>query len=255
MKPNHINQLEHNIEKLVEGVFNQLFRRGVSAHDIALSIARAMEANLKMQAGDSRAVAPDVYRIHLNPHALEQLSRRDDVHEQLSQHIVELAMASGYQLLDAPDVQMQANTRLKVHEVAVDAKHSSRMREQTAAMQAISLEKSEHPKTQLVIDGTRTVWLDKTLITIGRATDNDVVIDDAYISRYHLQLRSRDGTYVLFDVQSRSGTLVNNVTVREHRLQAGDVIKIGESRLVYMTDDYPDDEPPSTTSSIDAVEL
>ena len=62
------------------------------------------------------------------------------------------------------------------------------------------------------------------------------VVDDRAVSRYHLQLRLRFGRYTLFDIQSQGGTLVNEVKIKEHNLQTGDVIQIGNTRLVYMED-------------------
>ncbi|MBZ0288066.1 MAG: FHA domain-containing protein, partial [Anaerolineae bacterium] len=72
---------------------------------------------------------------------------------------------------------------------------------------------------------------------IGRSHENDVILDDQHVSRFHAQVRLRFGHYVIFDADSASGTFVNDVRVREHRLQTGDVIRIGGTSLVYMQDD------------------
>ena len=55
------------------------------------------------------------------------------------------------------------------------------------------------------------------------------------------KLRLRFGHYVLFDTQSYSGTTVNDVQVKEHILQTGDVICIGRTRLVYIEDSVAGD--------------
>ena len=84
------------------------------------------------------------------------------------------------------------------------------------------------------------MWpLTKTVINIGRDSANDVVISDVFVSRRHVQLREHFGVYTLFDVNSRGGTLVNNAVVSEHRLQNGDVIRIGHTDVIYA-DDVPD---------------
>jgi DNA-binding response OmpR family regulator len=51
--------------------------------------------------------------------------------------------------------------------------------------------------------------LAKPVITIGRAEDNDVVVDDRWVSRYHAQVRREQGHYVVVDQDSKNGTLVN----------------------------------------------
>jgi pSer/pThr/pTyr-binding forkhead associated (FHA) protein len=54
-----------------------------------------------------------------------------------------------------------------------------------------------------------------------------------------VQLRLRFGSYTLFDMNSHAGVLVNDVPVREHRLQPGDVIRLGKTQLVYLEDMFP----------------
>ena len=48
------------------------------------------------------------------------------------------------------------------------------------------------------------------VLTIGRSQENDIVINDAKVSRIHLQLViSDDGTYSVVDLNSANGTYVN----------------------------------------------
>jgi DNA-binding response OmpR family regulator len=51
--------------------------------------------------------------------------------------------------------------------------------------------------------------LAKAVTTIGRAEDNDVVVDDRWVSRYHAQVRREERRYVVVDQDSKNGTLVN----------------------------------------------
>ena len=102
----------------------------------------------------------------------------------------------------------------------------------TEKMDAV-VSRDKAPKARLLVNDLDTVPLGKSVVNIGREASNDIVIADAYISRYHLQLRERCGKFTMFDINSRGGTRVNNATVREHQLQHGDVINIGRTKLVY----------------------
>jgi pSer/pThr/pTyr-binding forkhead associated (FHA) protein len=51
--------------------------------------------------------------------------------------------------------------------------------------------------------------LQKTVLTLGRAADNDIVIDDAEVSRHHARLTLQGNNRVLEDLGSRNGTFVN----------------------------------------------
>jgi len=71
------------------------------------------------------------------------------------------------------------------------------------------------------------------VITIGRGTDNDVVIDDGYASRHHLQIVQCDnGTYKLADFGSSNGTYVNGQRVKgEIVLEPNDIVRIGNTTI------------------------
>lgn len=51
--------------------------------------------------------------------------------------------------------------------------------------------------------------LAKPVITIGRWADNDVVVDDRWVSRYHAHIRRDGERYLVEDLDSKNGTLVN----------------------------------------------
>ncbi|HEY4015075.1 MAG TPA: GGDEF domain-containing protein [Polyangiaceae bacterium] len=70
---------------------------------------------------------------------------------------------------------------------------------------------------------------------IGRATKNDLALDEESISRHHARI-TFDGTdHWVGDLRSTNGTFVNDVVIREHRLQDGDQVRIGRSILKFMT--------------------
>ena len=74
-------------------------------------------------------------------------------------------------------------------------------------------------------------------IRVGRAKDlNDLVLEDDRISRRHAVLRRSEKTYLLIDLKSVNGTVVNGGKIRERTLVSNDVIEIGGYVLVYDQD-------------------
>ncbi|AGZ52424.1 ATP-binding cassette domain-containing protein [Mycobacterium kansasii] len=70
-------------------------------------------------------------------------------------------------------------------------------------------------------------------VTIGRATDNDVVIQDVLASRHHAFLTMTPLGTEIRDAHSVNGTFVNGVRVGSAILSDGDVVTIGNVDLVF----------------------
>jgi ABC transport system ATP-binding/permease protein len=67
-------------------------------------------------------------------------------------------------------------------------------------------------------------------VRIGRAPDNDLVLDDLLVSRYHAELRGTpDGGYEITDLGSHNGTYVNGRRVSMQPLTDRDTVGIGHS--------------------------
>ncbi|MBN1476323.1 FHA domain-containing protein [Candidatus Sumerlaeota bacterium] len=81
---------------------------------------------------------------------------------------------------------------------------------------------SSHPATDLAREGA----------TIGRAPDNTLPLNDKTVSRYHAEIRATDeGRWMVRDLASVNGTLINGDLVSEQVLEDGDVLTIGETNL------------------------
>ncbi|MFJ3583159.1 FHA domain-containing protein [Streptomyces sp. NPDC090127] len=82
-------------------------------------------------------------------------------------------------------------------------------------------------------------------VRIGRAPENDLVVDDLVVSRRHAELRANpDGTYWIQDLGSHNGTFLNGARVAEAtRVTPDDIVGVGHSafcliggQLVEFTD-------------------
>lgn len=66
-------------------------------------------------------------------------------------------------------------------------------------------------------------------LTVGRDSTNEIVINDAEISRRHARLTFQGGKYVIEDLGSTNGTFVNGQRLAGPRvLKAGEVVSFGE---------------------------
>ncbi len=76
----------------------------------------------------------------------------------------------------------------------------------------------------------------KRRISIGRTSDNDIVLDNRGVSRKHAHIEFGDDSALIIDNESLNGTFVNNRKVNEEILKDEDRITIGKFSLTYHLD-------------------
>jgi hypothetical protein len=80
--------------------------------------------------------------------------------------------------------------------------------------------------------GVGTVFPLLPVTRIGRAEYNTIVLEDAFVSAEHALLSRRENQWWLEDLNSRNGTLLNDLAITEPAVvSAGDVITIGSVKL------------------------
>ena len=92
--------------------------------------------------------------------------------------------------------------------------------------------------------------LERSPITLGRAPNNDVVIDHPFVSANHARLDLIGAEYRITDLGSLNGLLLNGARVAAHTLRHNDVIRIGDAfgNSVMLT--YHDTATPATIAAL-----
>ncbi len=85
-------------------------------------------------------------------------------------------------------------------------------------------------------------FLDRETVVFGRSDDVDIILSDTEVSRRHAMIQKKDDNFVLTDLRSTNGTLLNGVTVVEERLSDGDKIQLGGITLKFCYQDDIDEE-------------
>ena len=98
--------------------------------------------------------------------------------------------------------------------------------------------------------------LKKQVTTLGRQLENDIVFHEEYLSRFHAEIVYEQGSYVLYDKQSTSGTYVNSRKIDRCVLNSGDLISIANISMMFV-DNNPKIAKKSlgTTHSLHSVAL
>lgn len=75
-------------------------------------------------------------------------------------------------------------------------------------------------------------------LSFGRMGDNDVILDDQFISKHHAKIVKDEGFYFLEDLDSSNGTFLNGNKIGDvAKLKDGDRIGMGALQFIYLEGD------------------
>jgi hypothetical protein len=253
----------------LEAFFERLFqapagRLGASIQPVSLAkrIERAMDTNKSF--GEEGVIVPNHFAVHLNPRDYAAFdSYRGSLEDDLAHGVLARARHERYTLVARPRVAITADPTVPRGDIRVAANVVDDQGDRMRAMEAIPASSdtmafsqgglspaAAAPAPPAPASARRAYLLVETegapaarfdlgapLISIGRASDNDVIVDDAMVSRHHCQLKLQHGAYSLADLGSRNGSYVNGQPVSEIALGPGDQIRIGATRLEFQVRD------------------
>jgi len=95
------------------------------------------------------------------------------------------------------------------------------------------------------------------IVNIGRADYNDIMLDDESVSSQHAKLTRREGLWILVDLGSTNGTMVDGERIEEDTpLAPGCFVRFGDVQLVFEpTDDDAGVQAPKATRAMQAIKL
>ena len=251
-----LTAIERFFERLFERPSARLFRTRLQPVQLQRRIERAMEAE-RLAASD-RTLAPNRFVVHLHP---TDLAGFDEMEHTLAAELADAALlfarAHHYTLVDRPRVDLLADPTVERADIRVDARFADPIagrpspadghdhaddhdgRPDPASTMVFTVPVPTAPSARLRVHeargGVREVSVGAGL-TIGRATDNDLVLRDERVSRHHGRIAGRRGALLYSDLGSTNGSEVNGQRVTEVVLGPGDLIRVGASTLEVEVD-------------------
>jgi hypothetical protein len=242
-----LRNLEAKLEGLVEGAFSRAFRSQVQPVEIARKLAKEMEDAKSVSL--SRTYVPNQFWVYLSPddHARFQ-SFEDGLKKELSDYLLEHARSHGLALVTRPTVELETDERLSLGEFGIQAK-LVRPAEAGSEAEAVEgefghtmvysttgarrVESPRHTTRALLVGHDKRTVVSGDPFVIGRSRECDLVLDDPNVSRRHAELRRENGGWAVRDLGSTNGIKVNGRRSPGGRLQPGDEITLGVSRLTF----------------------
>jgi len=229
--------LQKELRRWVERVLMPLLREGsLSPEAMAAKLVKEIDELARHDAGGN-AYVPDQFTFSFHPDALIGLAGNlTDIHASLSQSLEDQLTALDFRAARRLHVSLATDPTLDVGDVQVIGWHSGDPLKVTRELSPTMLgaDAGTPPEEAfLMLQGRRHFPLETEEIRIGRLLENDLVIDDPHVSRRHALIRLEAGRYVLYDLKSTTGTMVNGKLTAKSALRPGDVITVANVELVY----------------------
>jgi len=216
---------------MVEGFFATAFRSGLQPVELAKRILRDMDAGKSV--GVKGVWAPNHFVFTLSSEDAERFQQAEGaLVGELKQVVRDAAAERGWGLVGPPEIEFRTDDSLGRGQFGCEATLVEGVPEpapapSTAGGEAVIVLLEEGHEA-------RTYQLHKQSVVIGRLPECDIVISDPGASRRHATITREDGgEYVLTDLGSTNGTIVNDEPVGEHVLSDGDRITIGNTILEF----------------------
>ena len=231
-----LRDFERRLENVVEGFFARaLPGGGVQPVELGKRMVRAMEDQKTVSVAN--VYVPNDFTFTLSSKDLERLKPVENaLASELASVARRAAASEGWRLLGPPTIHLDEDPSLasgtfRLEAIVVEGSDAGA----DAGPHTQLIQMSEQADAELVVVGSkrRPYPLSKDVLTIGRLDTCDVVLSDPGVSRKHSEVRREGDEWVVVDLSSTNGTIVNGQPVRRHRLSTGDRIEVGETTIEF----------------------
>ena len=212
-----LQSLEHRLERMVDGVFRRS-RGAIRPIELGRRLVREMDDNRSVDVKGRRMV-PNDFTVLLGP---DDHASFNDIEETLTTELAEAAREyareEGYHFLGPVAVRLSVDNSLRSGRFGI----ISQLKQGAGGVGSGSV----------VLPSGARIHLGTGICTVGRLPDCTIPIDDSNVSRRHAEVRATPQGYVVVDLGSTNGTMVNGARITaDRRLADGDIISFGSTHV------------------------
>lgn len=250
-----LEKIEKQLQNLIESSI-QIFPWNSLQKSVAISIIHELR-DVLIKAIDNNEPLPNTYSISVHPEVYADFNSDQQWIHEIQKTLNESAEEYDSYFTGEITVEFFADPEiLTLSEYRINSYSVVNEIEKTAVLKT-NLNNRETKKFRseayLLLPNKDVFPLTVAITQIGRKNDNHLIIDDPTISRNHAQIRNINGNFVVFDLNSTSGTFVNGIRIKQALLRAGDVISIANYPLVYGEEDDSNDFDQGSTAEIPRI--
>ncbi|MET0908758.1 MAG: DUF3662 and FHA domain-containing protein [Ilumatobacteraceae bacterium] len=213
-----LQSIERRLERMVDGVFTRRTRGSIRPIELGRRLVREMDDNRSVDV-KGRRIVPNDFTIALSAGDRESFEDIETtLTTELGEAAKEYAREEGYNFMGPVAVRLSTDDNLKNGRFTV----ISQLKQGAGGSSMASI----------VLPSGQRISLNQGTVTVGRLPECTISVNDSNISRQHAEMRPGGGGYVVADLNSTNGTLVNGVRISgEQRLNDGDIISFGSTHV------------------------
>lgn len=228
-----------DIEKKLETFFEKKLQSFFNKNPlISLTDELIEEFENSTRVMNDMRIVPNIYKIFIREKNHFMKNELIEWREFAQQLITELTQNNSYKLSGPIHIETFFDKTIK-KDYVIFATHSASASGKTINILTKPAPMSDNdkpPNAFMILWNEEIYKLSKNVTKIGRRDDNNLIIDNLRVSRVHAQIRRTKDGFILFDIDSTSGTKVNGHLIRQHKLSNGDVIEIADVPLIFCCD-------------------
>lgn len=233
-----LEKLERSIEQLVEGVPQAVFRQKLQPAELGRKLEREM-LRLK-QAGLGAPIVPNRFDVELHPSDFGPFADySSSLEDQMESWLAQVAHRKGCVFVSRVQVSLKPSETASKRDPRIVARFSDQHNANNSHAghtATIPRQSTNGPVTAslVLLDGDqrgRSFIVPMGVTRVGRAPDNDIVLDHQDVSRHHARIDCSAAGIRIQDLDSTNGTRINGESVSVADLSQNDVVQVGSLRM------------------------
>jgi len=203
---------------MVDGVFTRRTQGSIRPIELGRRLVREMDDHRSVDV-KGRRIVPNDFTIVLSTADRDGFGDIEaTLTTELAEAAKEYAREEGYHFMGPVTVRLSADSTIKNGRFNVIP-----LLKQGAGGSSMA---------SIVLPSGQRISLNQGTVTVGRLPECTISINDSNISRKHAEMRQAGGEYVVADLGSTNGTLVNGIRITgQQRLNEGDIISFGSTHV------------------------
>lgn len=242
-----LSRLNDAVRGAVQGAAGVIVPARLQEQEVLDALRKAMDEHPKTVM-NGQQVTPHILVAHLNPNDFKRLTTRSTaLDEKLALDLRRMGNARGYLFSGAVKVILISDPKVASGRLDCQALTDSASAPNNGGEATVTIDPNVVPVQPIAVQ-IPPAWLtlikpskgqpmliDRPEIRIGRHNTNDIIVNERRVSRFHAEVKYERGQFMLYDLSSVNGVLLNGAPIRRAvALQDRDIVGICGYEFIFQ---------------------